>query len=55
MRGTGSSEGMLPPREYSQAELDDAVEVIARLASMPWSNGRVGMWGISWGGFIPGL
>ncbi len=51
VRGTGSSEGMLPPREYSQAEIDDAALIIARLAAMPWSNGKVGMWGVSWGGF----
>jgi predicted acyl esterase len=51
LRGTGSSEGVAPDREYSQRELDDAVEIIAQLARMPWSNGNVGMWGISWGGF----
>lgn len=51
MRGTGSSEGALPTREYSAQEIDDAVEVIAKLADQPWSNGNVGMWGISWGGF----
>jgi hypothetical protein len=51
VRGTGSSQGALPEREYSERELDDAVELIARLAAMPWSNGNVGMWGISWGGF----
>ena len=27
------------------------VEVIDQLAALPWSNGNVGMWGISWGGF----
>ncbi|MGH9649114.1 MAG: CocE/NonD family hydrolase, partial [Terriglobales bacterium] len=51
IRGTGSSEGTVPEREYSDAELDDAVEIIRQLARMPWSNGSVGMWGISWGGF----
>ena len=51
VRGTGASEGHLPPREYSDAELNDAVEIIAQLARMPASNGRVGMWGKSWGGF----
>ena len=34
IRGTGSSEGHLPPREYSDEELNDAVEVIAQLAKM---------------------
>jgi putative CocE/NonD family hydrolase len=51
IRGTGGSSGSLPPREYSEVELDDAVEVIAQLATLPASNGNVGMWGISWGGF----
>lgn len=51
IRGTGSSEGTLPGREYSTQEIDDAVEVIAALAEQPFSNGNVGMWGISWGGF----
>jgi putative CocE/NonD family hydrolase len=51
IRGTGSSEGTVPPREYSEVELNDAVEIIDQLSNMPESNGRVGMWGISWGGF----
>ncbi len=51
IRGTGSSEGMVPEREYSEEELKDAEECIAQLAAAPWSNGNVGMWGISWGGF----
>ena len=56
IRGTGSSEGAVPPREYSELELDDAMEIIDQLSRMPGSNGRVGMWGKSWGGFnaIPG-
>jgi putative CocE/NonD family hydrolase len=51
IRGTGSSEGVFPLREYSEQELDDAVWIIDRLSKMTESNGRVGMWGISWGGF----
>ena len=51
IRGTGGSTGPLPSREYSEQELDDAVALIARLARHPASNGKVGMWGISWGGF----
>jgi hypothetical protein len=51
IRGTGGSSGPLPEREYSEAELDDAVAIIAELARYPTSNGHVGMWGISWGGF----
>ncbi len=51
IRGTGSSEGTFPLREYSEQELDDAVETIDQLSRLPGSNGNVGMWGISWGGF----
>ena len=51
VRGTGGSEGALPMREYSAVELADAEEIIAQLARLPESNGKVGMWGISWGGF----
>ena len=51
VRGTGSSEGVAPPREYSDIELDDGVELIAQLAGKPWSNGNLGMYGISWSGF----
>jgi predicted acyl esterase len=51
VRGTGGSEGRLPPREYSDVELRDADEIIAQLARLPGATGAVGMWGISWGGF----
>ena len=50
IRGSGESEGVLSD-EYSQPELDDALEVIAWLARQPWCSGAVGMFGISWGGF----
>ena len=50
IRGTGDSDGVMLG-EYLQQEQDDAVEVIAWLARQPWSNGAVGMRGISWGGF----
>lgn len=50
IRGSGESEGVLVD-EYSQQELDDALEVIAWLAAQPWCSGAVGMFGISWGGF----
>ncbi len=51
IRGTGQSEGLTPDREYSQQEQEDGLEVIDWLAHQPWSNGNVGMFGISWGGF----
>jgi predicted acyl esterase len=51
IRGFGASEGAPPEREYSEQEQVDGEQVIAWLASQPWSNGNVGMFGISWGGF----
>jgi putative CocE/NonD family hydrolase len=50
IRGNGDSEGLMED-EYSPQELADAVEVIGWLAAQPWCSGRVGMMGISWGGF----
>ena len=49
VRGFGMSEGSPPDREYSAQEQQDAEQVIAWLARQPWSNGAVGMRGISWG------
>ncbi len=51
IRGFGASGGTPPTREYSVQEQEDGEHVIAWLASQPWSNGNVGMFGISWGGF----
>ncbi len=48
--GTGDSDGLVDD-EYVRREQDDGLEVIAWLAAQPWSNGAVGMIGISWGGF----
>ena len=50
MRGTGDSDGVLTD-EYTQQEQDDALEILAWLAEQPWCDGKLGMWGISWGGF----
>jgi putative CocE/NonD family hydrolase len=50
MRGSGDSDGVLVD-EYTRQEQDDAVDAIAWIARQPWCNGRVGMMGISWGGF----
>ncbi|HTV67178.1 MAG TPA: CocE/NonD family hydrolase [Rhizobiaceae bacterium] len=50
MRGNGDSEGLMAD-EYTEQELKDAVNVIAWAAAQPWCNGKVGMMGISWGGF----
>ena len=51
IRGTGGSTGVVPPREYSDVELDDIEEVIRQLSELPESNGSIGMWGVSWSGF----
>jgi hypothetical protein len=51
IRGTGNSEGRLIPYEYSDQENDDGEAVIDWLSRQRWSNGNVGMFGISWGGF----
>ena len=50
IRGSGDSDGILSD-EYLASEQADAVEVIAWLARQSWCNGKVGMRGISWGGF----
>lgn len=51
IRGFGASEGIPPEREYSEQEQQDGEQVIEWLAHQRWSNGNVGMFGISWGGF----
>lgn len=50
IRGHGDSEGT-PGDEYDARELADGVDVVEWLAAQPWCTGRVGMFGISWGGF----
>lgn len=50
LRGSGDSEGILQD-EYAPQELADALEVIDWIASQSWCDGKVGMMGISWGGF----
>ncbi len=50
IRGSGDSDGDLAD-EYLPREQQDACEIIAHLAALPWCNGNVGMTGISWGGF----
>lgn len=49
-RGNGDSEGFFDD-EYSPQELQDCCDAIAWIAEQDWSNGAVGMMGISWGGF----
>jgi putative CocE/NonD family hydrolase len=50
VRGTGDSEGTALD-EYCEQEQRDGVAAIAWLAEQPWSNGNVGMFGTSYGGF----
>jgi len=50
MRGNGESDGVMED-EYALQEQADALEVIAWVARQPWCTGKVGMFGISWGGF----
>ncbi len=50
MRGSGDSDGILSD-EYTEQEHQDALEILEWLERQPWCNGKVGMMGISWGGF----
>lgn len=50
IRGSGESEGVIDG-EYTPRELSDGLEIIEWIATQAWSNGKVGMMGISWGGF----
>ena len=50
IRGSGESDGVIDG-EYTPRELADGCELIEWIAAQPWSNGKVGMMGISWGGF----
>jgi len=50
MRGSGDSDGILYD-EYLKQEQDDALEVLKWIAAQKWCTGRVGIIGISWGGF----
>ena len=50
MRGSGDSDGILYD-EYLKQEQDDALEALRWIAAQPWCTGKVGIIGISWGGF----
>lgn len=49
-RGTGGSEG-INTDEYTVGEQLDGYDAVEWLARQPWSNGNVGMIGLSYGGF----
>lgn len=50
MRGAGDSDGVMRD-EYTPQEWADCQEVIAWIAGQDWSDGAVGMIGLSWSGF----
>lgn len=50
IRGSGDSEGVIED-EYLPSEQEDGLEILRWIAAQPWSDGKVGMIGISWGGF----
>ena len=50
MPGQGDSDGLLFD-EYTEDELSTGEEIIQWISNQTWSNGNVGMIGISWGGF----
>jgi uncharacterized protein len=50
IRGSGDSEGVQGVFSVND-EAQDTVEVIRWIAQQPWSDGQVGMFGLSWGGF----
>jgi putative CocE/NonD family hydrolase len=49
VRGTGSSGGVALD-EYTADETRDGYDAVEWLASQPWCDGAVAMWGISYGG-----
>ncbi|MEX2649140.1 MAG: CocE/NonD family hydrolase [Alphaproteobacteria bacterium] len=50
LRGSGDSDGVLHD-EYLPQEQQDALDALAWIAAQPWCTGKIGMMGISWGGF----
>lgn len=50
LQGCGDSDGLFDD-EYSEQELTDICDVITWISQQSWCSGRVGIMGISWGGF----
>ncbi|MGH8948401.1 MAG: CocE/NonD family hydrolase, partial [Acidimicrobiia bacterium] len=50
IRGTGASTGVIED-EYVPREQEDTLEIFRWLADQEWCSGKLGMWGVSWGGF----
>ncbi|MCX5661129.1 MAG: CocE/NonD family hydrolase [Planctomycetota bacterium] len=51
VRGTGNSGGSTDS-VYCDAERQDGYDMVEWCAAQPWSNGNVGMWGISYGAVV---
>ncbi|CAF2658716.1 unnamed protein product [Rotaria sp. Silwood2] len=50
IRGTGNSQGIFGD-EYSEEELSDGLKILDWIQNQTWSNGKVVIYGKSWGGF----
>jgi putative CocE/NonD family hydrolase len=50
VRGSGNSEGIALD-EYTEQEQADGAFVVGWAAEQPWCTGKVGSWGVSYGGF----
>lgn len=48
IRGTGGTQGAIVPHEYSEQEMQDAEDIIGWITTQSWSNGSIGMYGMSW-------
>jgi uncharacterized protein len=52
MKGTGGSEGKYGETFNLKREGHDAAEVVEWAAAQEWCDGNVGVWGVSYGGFM---
>ncbi len=50
VRGTGASYGTCPTPAFSLDQIRDGAEIVDWIIRQPWSNGKVGATGISYGG-----
>ena len=51
MRGSGDSDGIMKD-EYLPQETKDGIEIIDWITKQKWSDGKIGMTGVSWGGIV---
>lgn len=52
VRGYGGSDGRHAESFDPRAEASDAGEVVEWAAAQPWSDGAIGVWGVSYGGLM---